>query len=198
MTTNNEYQRSYSLADIARKLGRPRTTVQSWRDQFKKYLPTISGTHGRTTRYDEKALALFELIARMKDDNEPPTMIEKMLTETVDIITIDHDDFNENQPPMLAQMYEGFKQVAAALEVQRHHNEEITTELKELRKLHAADQQNREENQRELLKRLEQQNFINESIKTRDAKLLEAMRELQDKKQEEKRKKGIFSRIFKR
>ncbi|WP_067727686.1 MerR family transcriptional regulator [Oceanobacillus damuensis] len=198
MTTETDYQRSYSLADIARKLGRPRTTVQSWRDQFKKYLPTISGTHGRTTRYDAKALALFELIARMKDDNEPPSMIEKVLTENVKIITIDHDDISENQLPMMAQIYEGFRQVAAAMEEQRQHNEEITTELKELRQLYAVDQHNLAENQRELLKQLEQQNFMNESIKARDATLLEAMRELQEKKQEEKRKKGLFSWIFNR
>ena len=68
MTNADAYKRSYSLADIARKLNRPRTTVQAWRDQFKPYLPTVSGTKGRTLRYEESALSIFELIARMKDE----------------------------------------------------------------------------------------------------------------------------------
>lgn len=78
MTTDN-FQQSYSLTEIAKQLGRPRTTVQEWRNQFKKYLPTVQGTKGRTTRYEASALKLFQIIARLKEANEPVSIIEQTL-----------------------------------------------------------------------------------------------------------------------
>ncbi|WP_010649850.1 MerR family transcriptional regulator [Oceanobacillus massiliensis] len=192
----NDYQRSYSLSDIARQLGRPRTTVQEWRNQFKQYLPTVSGTEGRTLRYDEKAVALFELIARMKDANEPPSMIEKALTGSVEITTIEYEDIEENRSPMFAQMYEGFKQLAAALDKQQEHNELILRELQELRQVQAADKQTHMDNHRELMERFEQQSYIDESLKQRDAKLLETMHELQKKKDKENRQGRLIPKLF--
>ncbi|WP_404470633.1 DUF3967 domain-containing protein [Sutcliffiella horikoshii] len=146
---STSYKRSYSLADIARKLNRPRTTVQAWRDQFKAYLPTISGTKGRATRYEVEALTLFELIAKMKDDNEPPEMIEKTLKQNVNFITVDEED-EEDEAPFMLQMADSFKHleqltrqnavILAALNEQRQKNDELTNELREIKMQQAENQ----------------------------------------------------------
>ncbi|MGQ7075352.1 MerR family transcriptional regulator, partial [Escherichia sp. SP-MK2] len=88
---DSTYKKTYSLADIARILKKPRTTIQSWRDQFKPYLPTVPGTKGRTLRYQRESLELFKLIAHLKDAQEPPDVIENVLKGTVNYIVIDEE-----------------------------------------------------------------------------------------------------------
>lgn len=180
------YKRSYSLADIARKLNRPRTTVQAWRDQFKPYLPTISGTKGRTLRYEESALSIFELIARMKDDNEPPEMIEAALKQNVNFLIVE-DDEDDDETPFIATMFENVNKVTIALEEQKQFNEQLSVRL---------DQQ--EAFNRELLEKLEQQQrFIDERMEQRDKMLMESIREAQEfRKELAASKKGLFARLF--
>lgn len=153
MTNGTEsYKRSYSLADIARKLNRPRTTVQAWRDQFKPYLPTVSGTKGRTLRYEESALSIFELIARMKDDNEPPEMIETALKQNVNFLIVE-DDEDDDDTPFIATMFENVGKVTVALEEQKEFNKQLTERLDQ----QEAFNRQQEAFARSLLEKLEQQ-----------------------------------------
>ena len=170
MTNADAYKRSYSLADIARKLNRPRTTVQAWRDQFKPYLPTVSGTKGRTLRYEESALSIFELIARMKDDTEPPEMITAALKQNVNFLIVEDDD--DDETPFIASIYENVDKVTEALKEQKAFNEKLTERL---------DQQ--EAFNRELLRKLDQQQrYVDERLKKRDEMLVQSLRETLDTK----------------
>jgi hypothetical protein len=193
-----KYKRSYSLADIARKIDRPRTTVQAWRDQFKAYIPTVSGTKGRATRYEVEALTIFELISRMKDDNEPPEMIEHALKQNVNFIVVDEDDEQE-ELPMVAQMFDSFKQMAAVLEEQKRINDELTKELQEIRQQQVLGQQSITEGQQELQQKLleridKQQQYIDEKLTARDEKLMTTMRELQESKDQST---SFWKKLFK-
>ncbi|MBP2076984.1 helix-turn-helix domain-containing protein [Oceanobacillus polygoni] len=187
MTTDN-FQHSYSLTEIAKQLGRPRTTVQEWRNQFKEYLPTVQGTKGRTTRYEASALKLFQLIARMKEANEPVSFIEQALIENNAPIT-ESEDKGETTPSVQPQVYEGLKQLAVALDEQRQLNKTIMKELQDLR-------QQQTTYHHELMELLDRQNNVEENIRTRDFRLLETMRDMQDKKQKEKQRGGLLSLVF--
>ncbi|WP_339227067.1 MerR family transcriptional regulator [Oceanobacillus sp. FSL K6-2867] len=190
MTTDN-FQQSYSLTEIAKQLGRPRTTVQEWRNQFKKYLPTVQGTKGRTTRYEASALKLFQIIARLKEANEPVSIIEQTLKKKNNAPHTDNEGTNAALPAVQPQVYEGLKQLAVALDEQRQINKTIMKELQELRQQHTTYHL-------ELMELLDRQNNVEENIRTRDFRLLETMRDMQDKKQKEKQRGGIFSLVFNR
>ncbi|MDO6448526.1 MerR family transcriptional regulator [Oceanobacillus profundus] len=187
MATEN-FQHSYSLTEIAKQLGRPRTTVQEWRNQFKPYLPTVQGTQGRTTRYEASALALFQLIAHLKEANEPISIIEQALIENSATTS---DNTTANIPSFQPQVYEGLKQLAVALDEQRQLNKAIMKELQELR-------QQQTTYYHELMELLDRQNNVEENIRTRDFRLLETMRDMQDKKKKEKQRGGFFSIVFNR
>ena len=50
----------------------------------------------------------------------------------------------------------------------------------------------------ELIELLDRQNNVEENIRTRDFRLLETMRDMQDKKKKEKQRGGFFSIVFNR
>jgi len=187
MTVDN-LKYSYSLTDIAKQLGKPRTTVQDWRNQFKEYLPTVPGTTGRTTRYDADALALFQVIAHMKEANEPVGVIEKALKENTTAIT-ENDKDHTSKPSIQPGFYEELKQLTVLLEEQRQLNKTMMTELQALR-------QQQTEYHHELMDLLNRQNHLEENIRTRDFRLLETMRDMQEKKQNKKQRGGLFSLRF--
>lgn len=94
-------------------------------------------------------------------------------------------------PAVQPQVYEGLKQLAVALDEQRQINKTIMKELQELRQQHTTYHL-------ELMELLDRQNNVEENIRTRDFRLLETMRDMQDKKQKEKQRGGIFSLVFNR
>ena len=193
MNREEPYKKTYSLADIARKLGKPRTTLQAWRDQFKPYFPTVSGTKGRTLRYEREALELFKLIANMKDDQEPPDVIENVLKQTVDYIVVEenneHDD--EMPKPIIQSMHESMKEVSMYLQKQEILNAQLIQQMK-----------NSDETNKFLLNKVEeQQKIIDKKINNRDQQLLELIREVQETKKlvaSTKKESSWFTRLFKR
>lgn len=133
MDREEPYKKTYSLADIARMLGRPRTTLQAWRDQFKPYLPTVAGTKGRTLRYEQEALELFKLIADMKDAQEPPDVIEQMLKQNVNYIVVEEsDEDDEITKPIIQTMYESMKEVSIYFQEQKAMNIELLKRINNL------------------------------------------------------------------
>lgn len=84
------YGKTYTLSEIAAKLGKARTTVAEWGNLFREYLPTIG--KGRTMRYKEEAWELFAMIARMKEANEPNDYIRDRLRGAAAEIVIDAED----------------------------------------------------------------------------------------------------------
>lgn len=186
--SEDNYIRTYSLADIARKLGRPRTTLQAWRDSYKAYIPTISGTRGRTTRYDENAIRIFELIMRMKDDSEPPEMIEKVLRENSSYLVVDvNDEDDDETTPFVPAMYDSMREIAAALQQQKDVNMQLLGRLENQERFNAQlieRLSTQEDFNKRLLEQLEkQQQYIDDKMTKRDDELMRLVRETQETKQ---------------
>ncbi|MGG0731213.1 DUF3967 domain-containing protein [Bacillus paramycoides] len=192
MDREEPYKKTYSLADIARMLGKPRTTLQAWRDQFKPYLPTVAGTKGRTLRYEQEALELFKLIANMKDAQEPPEIIEQMLKQNVDYIVVEEsDEDNEITKPIIQTMYESMKEVSIYFQEQKAMNMELLKRIDNLEQT----------NQMLLNKVDEQQKNIDGKINNRDQQLLEVIREIQETKKlvaSSQQEKSWFAKLFKK
>ncbi|MBK5432193.1 DUF3967 domain-containing protein [Bacillus mycoides] len=192
MDREEPYKKTYSLADIARILGRPRTTLQAWRDQFKPYLPTVAGTRGRTLRYEKEALELFRLIADMKDVQEPPELIEQMLKQNIDYIVVEEVDEDDGiTKPIIQTMYEGMNKIIIHFEEQKAMNMELLKRIDNL-----------EQTNQTLLDKIdEQQKTIDGKINNRDQQLLEVVREIQETKKlvaSTQQEKSWFTRLFKK
>ncbi|MBO1582520.1 DUF3967 domain-containing protein [Bacillus sp. XF8] len=192
MDREEPYKKTYSLADIARMLGKPRTTLQAWRDQFKPYLPTVAGTKGRTLRYEQEALELFKLIANMKDAQEPPELIEQMLKQNVDYIVVEEsDEDDEITKPIIQTMYESMKEVSIYFQEQKAMSMELLKRIDQLEQT----------NQMLLNKIDEQQKNIDGKINNRDQQLLEVVREIQETKKlvaSTQQEKSWFAKLFKK
>ncbi|PFZ05914.1 DNA-binding protein [Bacillus pseudomycoides] len=192
MDREEPYKKTYSLADMARMLGRPRTTLQAWRDQFKPYLPTVAGTKGRTLRYEQEALELFKLIANMKDAQEPPEIIEQMLKQNVDYIVVEEsDEDDEITKPIIQTMYESMKEVSIYFQEQKAMNMELLKRIDHLEQT----------NQTLLNKVDEQQKNIDGKINNRDQQLLEVIREIQETKKlvtSTQQEKSWLAKLFKK
>ncbi|EOO24784.1 hypothetical protein IIU_06604 [Bacillus cereus VD133] len=192
MDREEPYKKTYSLADIARILGRPRTTLQAWRDQFKPYLPTVAGTRGRTLRYEKEALELFKLIADMKDVQEPPEVIEQMLKQNIDYIVVEEVDEDDGiTKPIIQTMYEGMNKIIIHFEEQKAMNMELLKRIDNL-----------EQTNQTLMDKIdEQQKTIDGKINNRDQQLLEVVREIQETKKlvaSTQQEKSWFTRLFKK
>ncbi|MEK4678133.1 MULTISPECIES: DUF3967 domain-containing protein [Bacillus] len=190
---DSTYKKTYSLADIARILQKPRTTIQAWRDQFKPYLATVPGTKGRTLRYQRESLELFKLIANMKDAQEPPDVIENVLKGTVNYIVIDEDAIQDDgmNKPILQIMYENMKEVAIQLQNQEAQNIQLIQHIREVV----------ETNKKLLTKIEEQQKFFDSKISSKDQQLLELMKEVQETNKlitSSKHDKSWFTKLFKK
>ncbi|PEF33714.1 DUF3967 domain-containing protein [Bacillus wiedmannii] len=190
---DSAYKKTYSLADIARILQKPRTTIQAWRDQFKPYLATVPGTKGRTLRYQRESLELFKLIANMKDAQEPPDVIENVLKGTVNYIVIDEEATQDElmDKPILQMMYENMKEVAVHLQNQEALNIQLIQQMEEV-----------EATNKILLTKIEdQQKVFNSKISSKDQQLLELIREVQETKKliaSSQQEKSWFTKLFKK
>ncbi|NHN30150.1 MerR family transcriptional regulator, partial [Paenibacillus agricola] len=72
-------KKTYKLIEIAHKLGKMRTTVTDWSNQYREFLPTIV-TNG-SLRYTEGAVEIFEIISKMRDANKSIKHIKDHLQE---------------------------------------------------------------------------------------------------------------------
>lgn len=94
-----EIRRTYSLVDVAERLGRARTTLADWARQSRDFLPTVGS--GRTMRYTEEALEVFGLISKMKDVNEPPEYIRQQLRGLVTEIIVPTTEDDDGKPYLM-------------------------------------------------------------------------------------------------
>jgi hypothetical protein len=119
-----EFRRTYTLVDMAERLGRPRTTLADWARQFREFLPTVGS--GRTMRYNEAALEVFGLISKMKDANEPPEYIREQLRGVVTEIIVPMTDDDEGKP-YLMQLAGEVDQLKQAVVMLAQQMEALTT-----------------------------------------------------------------------
>ncbi|MBP1963157.1 MerR family transcriptional regulator [Paenibacillus aceris] len=72
-------KRTYKVNEIASKIGKTRAAVMEWSNHFREFLPTI--VVGRSIRYTEEAIEIFQIISKMKDDNKPLKLIREHLQD---------------------------------------------------------------------------------------------------------------------
>lgn len=126
-----EIKRTYSLVDVAERLGRPRTTLADWARQFREFLPTVGS--GRSMRYMEEALEVFGLISKMKDASEPLEHIREQLHSVVTEIVVPMTDDNDGKPYLMKLAGE-VDQLKSAVVMLAERIETMTTENDETRR----------------------------------------------------------------
>lgn len=151
-----------TVAEIARRLNLPESTVRYYRDRFEKYIPDV-GT-GRSRRYQEEALEVFRFIADNMRSNVPVEEVEYALQSRFAVAIEPQQQSAATQQQSAAVMRE---LIADALRY-------------ELRTIHDEIAATREEN-REL------RELIEERLNERDRILVETLRELQTAKQQKRR-----------
>ena len=126
-----EIKRTYSLVDVAERLGRKRTTLADWAREFRDFLPTVG--EGRSKRYTESALEVFGLISRMKDASEPTDYIHEQLRGVVTeiIVPMTNDDDGK---PYLMQLAGEVDQLKQAIVMLAEQNDGLRRELDEARR----------------------------------------------------------------
>jgi transposase-like protein len=131
-----DFQRTYSLVEVADRLGKARTTLSDWARQFKEFLPTVGS--GRSMRYTEAAIEVFGLISKMKDSNEPPEYIREQLRHMVHEIIVPMTGDDDDGKPYLMQITDEVDQLKQAVVMLAQRLETITTENDETRRQIAA------------------------------------------------------------
>lgn len=130
MDNDYTYERTYTLADLARQLDRPRTTVKDWAELFREFLPTIGS--GRTMRYKEECAEIFTVIAKMKDANEPNELIRQHLRRIVSEITVTTADDDEPRS-VLADVFDSYKKLLTVVHHQQGTIDDLHDEVSQLR-----------------------------------------------------------------
>lgn len=140
--------KTYSLQDIADRLKRPRTTLTNWASTFKGYLPVV-GT-GRTKRYKEESIEIFQLIMELKDRNEPNEVIEQYLQQTSSEMIVYDEEQNQENMPLISSIVKGYENVIQEMQHQneflakiyqeaKNHNSEIIENMKAMREEHKKE-----------------------------------------------------------
>lgn len=148
---NLEYERTYSVSEIARMLGRPRTTINGWIELFREFLPTVG--RGRTLRYKESAIEILSIIAEMKDSGEPNEYIRQYLQSLKKEVVIDAEDSNQHRVPYLANLVELLQRLDGEIRSIRERLDELEEQVRSsdgrqrdvIEQLRAENQKLREE-----------------------------------------------------
>jgi DNA-binding transcriptional MerR regulator len=124
--------RVYTIVEIAKRLGRPRSTVVDWARTYEEYLPTEGS--GRSLRFTESALEIFGLISKLKDDGSTNDHIKRQLAEVVKEIIIPMPTNDGNFLMQLAgKMVEMELWISTLSEQNRILREEMNTGMSELK-----------------------------------------------------------------
>lgn len=166
-------KRTYSRADIARELKRPRSTVSYWIEMFSQYLPSVGS--GRNKRYTQETLSHLRVIEQMKDRGEPNEVVEEFLQQNASEIIYEPEDENRNFYADIAESYKAFYEQLMTVQ---HDNERQHNELKsQLDEFRESNEQRQNELERQLIE-----------LKETNRQLVATI--------EEDRKKGFFQRLF--
>ncbi|RBO11081.1 MerR family transcriptional regulator [Pantoea sp. 3_1284] len=196
-TRNESHQRTYSLAQIATKLGRPASTVRTWKDQYNEYVESTSIGKGRNKRYTGDAVRIFSLIDEMKERNEPHELIQQTLSENVDHIVYTPDD--ENGPPALMnEILDSYRNIVEVMKSQEDRIKELESYIKESDEQAKQREIEREQRTTKIIQNLsqqlekqtaiieKQQRHIDERLNKRDSDLMVALRASQEAKAQAK------------
>lgn len=115
-----------TIAEIARRLNIPESTVRYYRDRFEKYIPDVGS--GRSRRYQKNALEVFRFIADNMRSNVPVEDVEYALQSRFSIAIESQQQSTATQQQSAAIMRE---LIADAL---RKELTDIRDEIAETRK----------------------------------------------------------------
>lgn len=157
-----------TIAEIAKRLNMPESTVRYYRDKFAAFIPEVG--EGRNRRYRPESLELFKYVAEELRSGKTVEMVLASMPQRFAINAIEPAaDHNNNSTEMILEFMRFFAE---------QQNKAVMTELEQLRNEVAAS---RQDNVRLL-----------ENLDKRDQTLMETLRTLQDSK----KKKGFFKRLF--
>lgn len=156
-----------TIAEIAKQLDLPESTVRYYRDRFASYVPSVG--EGRKKRYLPEAAEVLRFIAEGFNRNATATDIEEALSlvfpRTIEFKeeTAITTEVAQQQSTLLPneQLITLISHLATAMQTMAEQKQEIA-ELREWIK-DVEEQQ------------ADQQKYINESIRRRDEQLTEAM-----------------------
>lgn len=179
-----------TLAEIARRLDIPASTVSYYRDKFRQYIPELG--EGRHRRYTEESYEVLRFIADCMRSGMPADAVEVALQEKYGVIA------EIQQPDAPVQQQESAMMLREMLWDAMHDLiEHQTTAIQQ--QLMMEFQQRMEESKKEnerLLEELEKRNrYIEERMEQRDKALMETLHAITQTLTEEK-KKGFFKRLF--
>lgn len=185
-----EIKRTFSLVDIAERLGRPRTTLADWARQFKEFLPTVGS--GRTMRYTEEAIEVFGLISKMKDANEPPEFIKEQLRGVIREIIVPMTDDDDGKP-YLMQLAGEVDQLKQAVVMLAEQIQALTTENDETKRDFAEARREAAAGTDKLYGRIEDiSNSLQEEIRKGQQETREQLGEIVSRMDTYGRRRGFF------
>lgn len=189
--SNNE--RTYSLNQIARELDIAASTLRYWKDNFYPFLESVK--RGNKIRYRESSIQVFKRIKELKEQHYNFEDIDNVLMRE---FPVDIDDLakeqqgnervsNEQASVMNTDKSESLideNKLKAIIKQQTNMIQELYGEVEQLKN-------NNEQLRNDINNKLEEQN---KKLEQRDQELMNAIRQLQEQKEEEKR--PFWKRIF--
>lgn len=156
-----------TLAEIAKRLGLPESTIRYYRNNFEEFIPSVG--EGRTKRYTQESLEVLRFIADTVRSGVPLSEVRELLASryAMTVQEIATTETDTQQPATILN-----EMIKAALD---EHTAGLRDEIADLRR------QIEEDNRR-----------LREAQEERDRKLMEALRTLQ----ESKNRRSWFSRLF--
>lgn len=143
-----------SIAEVAKRLGLAENTARRYTHLFKEYI--TSKQTGRTMKYDPEAMEILANISRLYQEGLSTQEIQERLSSTYALNIEVTSDEVANAAVTIAEI----RQTMAAMAEHIKHQEQFNSDL---------------------LKRLEERDaYIEMSIRDRDEKLMEALRELRE------------------
>mgnify|MGYP001142732075 CR=1 FL=1 len=184
------FEITYSMTDVAKKLGRSRTTLNEWVLAFEEYIePHVVGK-GRTKRYKETVLPVLSLIENLKNEGQPNEYIRNVLGSDGNEAIIDVSD-NVNTP-YLTQMAEAFNYIKNEMEDLKRQNEALHEQMEAMKQAAVTIEQRNNEREERLLEREAERQKEQKEQDARFERLFNEIKQYQDQQEP----KGLFARLF--
>lgn len=163
-------QQLLTMAQIAKELGLAESTARFYRDRFEDFIPSVG--EGRKKRYKPETVEVLRFIADGFNRNLTTADIEGRLTRVfarnIEVEKETAITTAAQQQPNNDTLQAVLKHMNATMRIIADQKEEFA----ELRK-YVADIENRQK---------EQQEYIDTTLKERDQKLMESIRQVQETK----------------
>ncbi|MBM7647030.1 DNA-binding transcriptional MerR regulator [Scopulibacillus daqui] len=186
--------------DVVEAVGVPKSTVSDWITNFSPFIPKVK--NGSTVYYKPEAIEVLLTVKELRAQDYDMSQISLELTERG--FPVDAETVSDEVKTTISRA-EKVKDRDALLTVMSTMGKamERMTELEKLVAETKAQQLEQEKINEQLKEKIEEQKqYISDRIEERDAKLMTAIRELQDSRKQvaaevdHEKKRSFFSRLF--